>query len=322
MSSMIFLLFFSGASSLEVHFITDQDFYTPTVVRVDGKHRIFVVDSGDHKVRVYDAEGKSLFQMGRKGQGPGEFQQPSSVGFLADGRVLVGDSSNRRVHLFDEGGGFIRVIKITNQPVGHLLVLPNQNFVLSRTGGGMISIDMEKKKITRFNVFDLEGRRIRGFGEFQTHENPLLMEMLNRGALDLLGDKLVYAGGIQNELLVYAGDEVVKAKYPIKFTPREPKAVMKQSEQDGNISFRMSVEVDPLCIGLAVLSAQELLLMRYTSSDEEAPLELVKIDFEGQLLKAYPGRFQAIDMTLSPDKHYLYFLNNLEEEVVVSRLTL
>jgi hypothetical protein len=52
---------------------------------VDPEGRMFVLEGGNHRVTVFDAEGSLRGSFGRQGQGPGEFAGP-------DGIALVGDS--------------------------------------------------------------------------------------------------------------------------------------------------------------------------------------------------------------------------------------
>jgi len=51
--------------------------------------RIYVVDARVPAVRVFDHQGEHLMDIGRSGEGPGEFQLPNAVAVTPDGRVLV-----------------------------------------------------------------------------------------------------------------------------------------------------------------------------------------------------------------------------------------
>ncbi len=51
--------------------------------------RIYVLDSQIPIVRVYDLDGQHLLDIGRRGQGPGEFYEPGGVAVTDDGKVLV-----------------------------------------------------------------------------------------------------------------------------------------------------------------------------------------------------------------------------------------
>ena len=76
--------------------------------------RILVGNSSTSEIRVFDREGKFLKSVGRKGNGPGEFGEFSSVRFwrLRDGSLLGYDGGNLRVHLFDSTLAYQRTVRI------------------------------------------------------------------------------------------------------------------------------------------------------------------------------------------------------------------
>ncbi len=81
-------------------------FYSLRSVAVDDAGRIYVVDAGDHQVKVYDENGNHLMNLGREGQGPGEFRGPGwatiagSLLVVADMRLSIWDLSGQ--HLGDK----------------------------------------------------------------------------------------------------------------------------------------------------------------------------------------------------------------------------
>lgn len=56
---------------------------------VDAKGRIYVTDTQEPRILVFDADGKLLATIGRKGQGPGEFTAPTGPTFGPDGALYV-----------------------------------------------------------------------------------------------------------------------------------------------------------------------------------------------------------------------------------------
>lgn len=66
---------------------------------------IFVAQPADAHVKVVDRDGRLLRVIGRRGAGPGEFQFPAAVGWLAD-TLWVQDMQARRISLFSPDGRF------------------------------------------------------------------------------------------------------------------------------------------------------------------------------------------------------------------------
>ena len=60
---------------------------------------ILMLESAPPRVAIFGQDGSWLRDVGRAGDGPGEFRRPSHIG-LADGRVWVGDPSGGRLEVF------------------------------------------------------------------------------------------------------------------------------------------------------------------------------------------------------------------------------
>jgi hypothetical protein len=76
-----------------------DDTYFPKGVRlsVDNAGNIYAVDIGNFRIQKYDKTGKHVQSIGRKGQGPGEFQVPGFVSFDAEGNVYTIDMRSLKV---------------------------------------------------------------------------------------------------------------------------------------------------------------------------------------------------------------------------------
>jgi DNA-binding beta-propeller fold protein YncE len=96
-----------------------------TSVTVDPKgDRIYVVDIGgveseSHRVRVFDAQsGKHLFDFGKRGVGPGEFNLPRDVAVGRDGQLYVVDGGNFRIQVFDRNGKYLQAFGRVGRQLG------------------------------------------------------------------------------------------------------------------------------------------------------------------------------------------------------------
>ena len=78
-------------------------FFAPGEMAVDEAERIYVVDTGNTRVQVFDAEGNYVMTLGKRGQGPGELSLPSGVAVVGD-RVVVYDLQNRRFTVWGTDG--------------------------------------------------------------------------------------------------------------------------------------------------------------------------------------------------------------------------
>lgn len=80
-------------------------------VDADGRGRVYVLDQQAAEVRVFDADGRFLHTIGRKGEGPGELSDAAAGLFVGAGdTILVPDTRLRRVNRYlpdgTSAGGF------------------------------------------------------------------------------------------------------------------------------------------------------------------------------------------------------------------------
>ncbi len=85
-------------------------FHQPNAVLVAPNGDIFVAEGhasgADANARVlkFDKTGKLLTSWGRKGTGPGEFDQPHALAMDSRGRLFVADRGNNRIFIYSQNG--------------------------------------------------------------------------------------------------------------------------------------------------------------------------------------------------------------------------
>ncbi|MCX6560249.1 MAG: 6-bladed beta-propeller, partial [Candidatus Aminicenantes bacterium] len=78
----------------------------PFEIRLGADGTVYVSDRGDVCIRVFDAKGKFIRQVGRKGQGPGDYDTPFFIDVDGQGRIHVLDMRSQRVTRFDPIGKY------------------------------------------------------------------------------------------------------------------------------------------------------------------------------------------------------------------------
>jgi len=91
-------------------------------VRPDGQ--VYLLNFSEARIQHYDADGKLVRNIGRKGRGPGEFTFPSYVSLTGD-RLYVWDELTNLISEFDLEGQFLRQVRV-----------PARGITLHRTTGG------------------------------------------------------------------------------------------------------------------------------------------------------------------------------------------
>jgi sugar lactone lactonase YvrE len=83
---------------------TPGDFSKPTNVAVDQEGLVYVTDTWNDRVEIFDPDGKFIRTWGKAGDGPGYFARPKGIAIDGDGHVWVADGVQDRVQVFTPEG--------------------------------------------------------------------------------------------------------------------------------------------------------------------------------------------------------------------------
>ena len=87
------------------HTLTDPgNFAKPTGLAVDKDGNLYVADTLNDRIEVFDADGGFIRTWGKNGDGPGYFARPKGVAVDSDGHVWVADGMQDRVQVFMPDG--------------------------------------------------------------------------------------------------------------------------------------------------------------------------------------------------------------------------
>lgn len=79
-------------------------FLFPTYLAVDGKGNLYVTDTLNSRVQMFDADGKYVKSFGQRGTAWGMFDKPKGVALDSFGNVYVADSGWSNVQIFNQKG--------------------------------------------------------------------------------------------------------------------------------------------------------------------------------------------------------------------------
>lgn len=80
------------------------ELYGPRGIAVARDGRVWVTDTGNHRVVSYDGLLQNPRVIGKKGEAPGEFSSPIGIAAAPDGSIYVADTGNRRVQILGPDG--------------------------------------------------------------------------------------------------------------------------------------------------------------------------------------------------------------------------
>ena len=145
----------------------------PKDLAVDGQGNVYVADSYNHRVQVFDAQGRFLRKWGSQGTLPGQFQEPWGIAVDDSGDVYVADTWNHRIQKFDVQGQFIRqwgFFGDTAGALGDAQMMYGPRDVAIDTEGNVLVSDTGNKRILSFTP---EGEFVRQWGGAGSQEGQL-----------------------------------------------------------------------------------------------------------------------------------------------------
>ena len=132
---------------------------------------LYVVDTGNHRVQVFQQDDKFAFTFGSKGSNPGQFQCPIRIAIDTDNRVLVSDYHGDHISLFSHIGSFIS--RITCYTPYAITVSPDGHIIAGCDGGTSIKVwspthqlihQFGKRGSQQGEFYDIEGISISSTG--------------------------------------------------------------------------------------------------------------------------------------------------------------
>lgn len=126
------------------------DLYGPRGVAVAADGTVWVTDTGNKRVVVFDKDLNERRRIGHLGSGPLEFSEPVGIAVGPTGSIYVADTGNRRIQILNAQGSFLGALAIEGWQSGaepHLAVDddgalyvadPTENALLELTPAGAL----------------------------------------------------------------------------------------------------------------------------------------------------------------------------------------
>ena len=149
---------------------------------------IYVTDTNNKRVQVFDLAGTPIYKFGKEGEGPGEFKFPYGVDGDSQGNVYVSDLYNGCISVFDSKGNFIKYFA-EKDPNEKIIEAPGS---LRISGDKLYVTDIKKSKVL---VLDMEGKLLKEIGELGKKEGQF--QAPNALTLDKDGNLFVVDTGNQ-----------------------------------------------------------------------------------------------------------------------------
>ncbi len=91
-----------GTAGHKHELTTPGDFARPSGLAVDREGNLYVADTLNNRIEIFDGDGKFISTFGKPGDGPGYFSRPKGVAIDSDGHIWVVDGMQDRVQVFNQ----------------------------------------------------------------------------------------------------------------------------------------------------------------------------------------------------------------------------
>lgn len=135
------------------------DFYLPYGIDTDAEGNVYVADTYNNRVQVFDSNGTFMRSWGQKGSGMGDLLVPYDIAVDRQGNIYVADTYNFRIVKFNASGRFLLQWGQKGKGIGQFA------FLSGIAVGPEGSIYTTDAKMHRVQVFDSGGRFLRSWGQ-------------------------------------------------------------------------------------------------------------------------------------------------------------
>jgi len=228
----------------------DDYLYNPSDIEVDpSRSMIYIADSGNDRVLVFDFDGKLKKIIGRQGQGPGEFSNPTGMDVLEDGTLAVADAQSNRIQLFDKSWEFVKSINTKEVRVADLVFKDDKFYTISSYGmaGYSLSIRSDVETNPLVNVLDQEGNLIQTMGVNDYPESqPFLRAIKHRVCVAISEDGRLFVPHFSmNVIHVFGpdGKKITDFDRPLPFKPEPPRILQQKESKEGVVSMSATMDM-------------------------------------------------------------------------------
>lgn len=180
-------------------------FRSVTHVEVDDQGWMYVVNSGESSIRVFDDNGDFQSSFGSQGSGPGEFQAISSLLIDSHNRLLIVDSNQARITAYSLDGDFLSTWQLPSITRVHQIAeLSNNKFALvGQHNDKMIHITDDE-----FSTIEASFMPVQDLLTSNEREERVLLQFFP-GSIAVLPDlSIAYAPALYGgELFVYSATQ-------------------------------------------------------------------------------------------------------------------
>ena len=264
----------------------------------DKNDNLYTVSAWNSRIKKFDKNGKYIKTIGRKGNGPGEFNLPSSIEIDENGNIFVLNSIGNLVILLNHNGKEIKRFNVKS--VNKMRILSNEKIIFEAFGKNSMSPDAQPL----FYIYDFNGYLLYTLGKMTVVANDgknALFELYPGVKFEIDKESNIYCSyeyknkiekWDENGNIIFKSDRSLKYDVPERYKP-----TVKRRKIDYSTIVSRGIGIDhqqrlwvttykkqPRAVSLE--ERDEMLFLRFGTKKEHADFEI--FDKDGILLCSAP----------------------------------
>jgi len=286
---------------------------------VDDYENMIVLDNKEACIKIFDKSGNKIKEFGRRGQGPGEFQGPTTLTVIEGGKIGVIDPANHRFSYFSQDGECLEELSMEKYSRIMRVKADSQGFIYANF---FTVIDAEKDVTYRVDLikFDSDLNPLKTIGSFeQSRKRREVVMIEKRFGYALRGDdSLVW--GVSDEYTMEIVDpdgipvrRIVKDYEPIKVTEEDRQKMIKDTfgerELPPSITLNFPKNYPPFYY--IICDDRGRIYVRTYEIDHKGGIFYDVFDNEGRYLTKFVLPLEEMIFVIKKDKAYTVNRTNI-----------
>ncbi|MFC1733183.1 6-bladed beta-propeller, partial [candidate division KSB1 bacterium] len=285
----------------------NYQFYRPAWIAKDSAGNIYVLDTGNCRIQVFNENGGYLRTIGRQGQGPGEFENPDYVYFDSEGNLYVAEPMNAKVVVLSPDDKESRRIRLDHTH-DFVRIMHSGRFVMPVDAFKRLYSPELPEETNLASLLETDGSLLKDFGRLHDFGDESITNLAN--SFDVAfdrGDNIYLVMSYLNRIEKYTPDAemIFRADRPLNFEPTYDLRYL-QIEMFGRMNRVAQRNFTRVSRGIAVDSHDRVWIMTYLKDsrqvdDDEDPsdyMEFQLFDTEGVWLGRIPAPHEGIPVII------------------------
>lgn len=234
-------------------------FRFPTDIKIGKGGLVYIVDSGNHRVQVFDRAGNHKKSIGKAGRGPQDLLLPNTAAIDNNNNLVVGERGNHRIQFFDSEGRSLSSFKTVNAVASSIHI----------TRKNEIAVHSHQKSVTSRSLITLyttTGRIIRDIGHIEDN----IKSRLDFEGIFCVSDKadnffISYYATPYYRKYSYKGELVMIVTFDVPF--EAPRVSREESQNEPKITGQKKGRV---CTGLSADDKGRVFLVAATREQKKS----------------------------------------------------